>query len=236
MRNRYEDNLASTRSAIAALVLASPLAAYVRPYDRDRLAVAVAGTDADRVSHWGYLSVEFVRADSNCTLHVEATATSRAYGRCETDEQGNEWSGYSLKTQLNYPSHGSADTVVVLARVEFLRQVAMLGADIDATFGQRPVYLLERTGIQAEQARLEAEAAKTAKEVREAVAFAVVENSKGMRVGDERPVAVSEKVPAGTTHEMQVAGRYYRLAVGQGMAVLARTAPPVVAADQAVAS
>lgn len=228
------DNYRSTHQAICARVLDTTLANHLgygerQSHDTSRLQAYAAGEG--EISSWGFVSLDFRRADSNANLEVRVE-NKRGSWRTgpEVDAEGNEWEEYELTTQVGYPSHGSTDCGTVLARVELIREVALLAAAIQAEFGGRNV--IHR--MTATSAQVVERTAKQAKEkITNKVRSVVDANKHQMRVGSERRLddaSLIEGVPSGT-YEVAFEGnvnaetKKYTLFVTEGVgACLMRTA------------
>jgi hypothetical protein len=172
------DNYRSTHQAIASRVLANPLAAAAASHYAERLTDWAAGQGD--LSAWSYLNIEFRRADTNCDLTVRLDAKD-SFSR-DTDEQG-EWRSYTVRCEINWPSHGSAAVATSMARLHLYQQVAMLAAEIEAEFGGRnEIHHLVATAAEIAERDAKRAADKRAAKIRDLVEA----NRRNLRVGSER--------------------------------------------------
>ena len=79
--------------------------------------------------------IEFERAATSCTLSVKIIATGDY--RSISDEHGNVWQTYAVKTSVNFPCHGAVNAATAFARLNFYMQIAAYAAEIDVEFDRR---------------------------------------------------------------------------------------------------
>jgi hypothetical protein len=181
------DNYYSVQQAIAKRVLSTPLASSIGyggigSHGYNEIKRIADGEKSDR---YGYASVEFRRADTNCDLSIRANAKNDYGSTREVDADGNEWVSYSLTVEVGYPSHGSSDPATVMARVNLISQVAMLAAEINAEFGGRNEIrkmVCSAAEVAERKAKIEADLVKS--NINKFVRL----HSKGMRVGSDRTI------------------------------------------------
>ena len=196
MRN-FKDNYLVTYRAIAAYILTSPLGAALEEYRRTRLLDASVADKAPD-DGWYFLDTEFSRAGTSASLTIrlepeDPLFTSCARGRAIKDADGNEWQDYTLICQVNHPSHGSSDPATLMARCALWSQVAMLAAEIQATWHH--VSQMTATALEVEQRKIKEEQERLRREVDSLVR----EHAKGLRVGktSEFPMPQGTGLPAG---------------------------------------
>jgi hypothetical protein len=194
---QVKDNYRETHQALAARILRDPLAQHVGYTGRSEQLQRDAAGEGD-LSRWSFQSVEFRRADTNCSLDVRVESVDRGYRLGpDTDKEGNEWTQYELTCSVNFPCHGSSDPATVMARLKLYQDVAMLAAELQAEFGgRREIWKMTRTAAEVAEAKAKAEAEKVQRRARELVQAA----RKGMRVGSNELIAKNhvEGMPAGT--------------------------------------
>lgn len=196
MMRQVKDNYRETHQALAARILRDPLAQHVGYTGRSEQLQRDAAGEGD-LSRWSFQSVEFRRADTNCSLDVRVESVDRGYRLGpDTDKEGNEWTQYELSCSVNFPCHGSSDPATVMARLKLYQDVAMLAAELQAEFGgRREIWKMTRTAAEVAEAKAKAEAEKLSRKAREIVQAA----RKGMRKGGDAVVAYNnvEGIPAG---------------------------------------
>lgn len=145
MMRQPKDNHREIYWLVEARILQSPLAQYTRT---ERLRRGAGGEDQ---SDWsGYLSVEFRRADTNCSLAILLDGVD-----CRSpvlDEEGNQLVQYKLTCGVNFPSHGNSDPATVMARLKLYQDVAMLAAELQAEFGLREIWKMTRSAAEVAEA------------------------------------------------------------------------------------
>ncbi len=212
---QYKDNFKSMRADIARRVLSSALVPYIGyPGDVNRLDQlnAMVAEQGD-LSTWSYLSVSFRKAGTGVDLSIDV---DRADGdwKASVDAEGNEFHQYNLRIGINYPCHGACAPSTTLARANFISQVALLAAEIEAEFSGVALWHMTRSAAeikedadkQAERDRLAAEQQVTDKFV-----ACVKAISTSMRVDGFRdiPVAYLEGLPTGVRNNISVNGKTF---------------------------
>ncbi len=181
------DNYFAVQRAIAKRVLVNPLGNFVGygGTGSSGHAKLVAVAEGDESDTFGFLSIEFRRADTNCDLYIRAN-TKREFGLGrEVDAEGNVWVEYELSVEVSWPSHGGADVATCLARLKLYQDVSLLAAEIQADFGGRNVIRrMVMTRSQVETAKLKEQQETFKRNIQSLV----VANCKGMRLGGERKV------------------------------------------------
>lgn len=192
MRNTFrptKDTYFSTRSAIASRVLASPLAPYIGYPGRtteENHAVLVWLRD-DRTDRRSFVTVEFRRGDSNCSITIDGDLLGDP-DDARRDDAGNDYRPVFFKFACSWPSHGSSDPGTCLARLHLYQQAAMLAAELAAEFSSDQCWLLVRTPEQRAQQEAEAHA----KKVKELVVHTIDAVRGGMRVGSFKTLPLDE--------------------------------------------
>lgn len=160
--NPKSDTYASTRSAIARLILSSPLASRIgypdAPANKGALHALqsiVDGTARDNT--WSFVSVDFRRAGTTVSLDVQLDIEYDGEKGYLQDESGNDYVAYNLKCTVNWPTHGTIDPATALARLELYREAAMLAAAIHAQFAGTRVWKLVRSKEERERATVACE-------------------------------------------------------------------------------
>lgn len=187
----FKDNHLVTYRAIAAYILTSPLGAALEEYRRTRVHQA---SEADKVPDgWYFLDTEFSRAGTSASLTIRLEPEDPFSGRAIKDADGNEWQDYTLICQVNHPCHGSSDPATLMARCALWSQVAMLAAEIQATWHH--VSQMTATALEVEQRKIKEEQERLRREVDSLVR----EHAKGLRVGktSEFPMPQGTGLPAG---------------------------------------
>lgn len=189
------DTYSESLKSIAKRIVNSPLAQFVGyggldSRDFQRLRAIADGSDNNDFA-WCYLDVEFRRADTNANLCIKCDAVYHKEGDMrryvQVDQDGNEWTEYTLSCSVNYPSHGSADPATVMARAQLLQEVALFAATIQADFGRRNLLHMTRTAQQVAEDKAKADREAVERQVR----GVVLANRNGMRVGGERNLPAS---------------------------------------------
>jgi|SRR6478609_242567 len=210
MLNNATDNYFMVQQAIAKRVLANPLGSFVGyggvgSSGHAKLVAVAAGDQSDT---FGFLSVEFRRADTNCDMYIRANAKRESGLGREVDAEGNVWVEYELSVEVSWPSHGGADVATCLARLKLYQDVALLAAEILADFGGRNVIRrMVMTRSQVELAKLKEQQETFKRNIQSLV----VANCKGMRVGGER------KIPAELITTVSVPQGKFDVTVGLGL-------------------
>lgn len=135
MRNEPKENLTATHVAMVSRIFNSSLAQAINPFQKKVLDNVLIDLELVR-SGWSNLAVQFNRAGTQATLEVRNAVgfSMPSAADLHRDEAGNDLVEVSLKAEVNFPSHGSADPATVLARCKLYAEVAMLAAEIQAEF------------------------------------------------------------------------------------------------------
>lgn len=119
----YEDNYAATfRGILIKVIEQAPRG--MRQQDIGHLHHIV---ETGEIA--GSFSMTFIRAGTDAKLYV-------AFDLCgvKVDNAGNEWATFDVGVRINWPTHGSTQPGVSLARLDFYREVALFAAEIQSEF------------------------------------------------------------------------------------------------------
>lgn len=179
-----QDTLTSAQAAIAAIIVNSTLAQYVgypgRPLEERLDNLKRIANGEGKPGAWNFISVEFRRAGTNCSLSVNCESDNGYREEYTQDEAGNDYVRTRvLPPQLNWPSHGNLGVGTSFACIEFYRDVARLAADIESEFRDQHFWRLARTKAQREEQEAKAKQQK----VEEAVTNAIEQVRNGARIG-----------------------------------------------------
>jgi len=194
MAKRYQDNYLETVKLIASRLLASGL---VPRYGKDRLERILTAENADNVD--GSIYLEFEGSGTSCTIHADlsydwsSTSTS-SY----KDADDNAWRDYTFKADVNWPSHGSTEPGIAMARIAFYQRCAQLAAELLAEFAGKRI----RRMVQTAQEVKDQQAAWDKREAEAKARKVVNEFRKGLRAGSDRVVQTGDLVPG--LYEVQV--------------------------------
>lgn len=213
------DTFNAGRASIARQLLAHPLASFIGHPGADRTAeqrqaelrrIAAGDTTA---GGWSFLSVEFYRAGTSCSLSIQTDWDYSDREPMPTDEAGNEYSKCTLRFEFNHPTHGSVDPASAVARMAFYGEVAMLAAQLHAEHGDDSYWKLHRTPEQ----KAEHEAKEKERTEKAAIAHAVSLTRGGMRVNGHATVdpVVSKDMAAGTFFHETTDGKRFQLTVAE---------------------
>lgn len=192
-----KDNFKQTSAEIAKRILANPLANLINPHTKEKLALVAAESPSVKEFNLNFCGLTFHRGGSSADLNIEMDSIWMRRDTVWTDKDGNEFSEFTVKVDVNYPCHGSASPSIALSRASLIHDVAMLAADLEAEFakpGREGYWVLVRTAEEAREAKKQERARLIAKEI-EAIVSSV---SAGMRVnGTDKWLNSDADIPDG---------------------------------------
>ncbi len=180
MLNNYDETL----KRLAAFVIENMPAGAER--ERDRLVYCLAN---DGLSD--YISLEFRPSqDVGCQLYIRAEGPAGRYGNSRIeDAEGNLWYAYMVKCEVSWSSWGASPIEVTQRRLALMTEVTRFACEVERAFSTVFHHLsqtkAERDALAISNAKLR---------VLDAIKKAVINNSKGMKVGQNRSAVVDMDV------------------------------------------
>lgn len=172
----------TTIRALHAFILANcPAGGYNRDLERLRMAL-----DEGKPLDW--VSVDLKPYEgTGATLYVRLDpATGRFSSSRSKDAEGNEWSSYKVCCEVSWPSWGADGLDIVEKRLDVMNATLAFAKAIEAAF---PNVINRLDATAAEVAQREADLAK--ERAKNQVISLVKSCAKGLKVGQERVVAVA---------------------------------------------
>lgn len=213
MKKPTDNYLPSLHAILRTLLDDGPYG--IPAHERERLEERITQPDSPS-SPSIYTKVERWNREATCSLEIELKPVDF---QGFADDEGNRWVEYRVEVDVNWPLHGTTGLVQAQARVALYTEVVAFATNLAAAWHRTPIYRMLQT-----KEEYEASQAECARAHAEAQALRLVQNnSKGLRVNDDREVSGSE-VPAGDYPVVIHTKSYMVRSDGKGLSNICRTA------------
>ena len=190
-----------------------------RRFQVEALGDIASGEKLAKKSFSNIFGLTFRRADTEVRIDVSIDVPFGDKDTEKLDEKGDEYYAANLKVDINWPSHGSRSPQAAGEMVKLYSEAVELAKEIEAKFGQEPIWFLLNT-----KAEREAKEAKKAQEVLEnQIRTLIASNSSHMRVGQVKVISGAASLPEGS-YEQEVAKKKFTLSRSSDKALLTRLA------------